>query len=198
MLEFWNQRYAEPGFAYGDQPNVYFAQKLAGIAPGKMLLPAEGEGRNAVHAASLGWDVLALDYSQAGREKAMKLAQARDVSIRYELADLNTWQPPRARFDAIGMIYTHFPAPIRHALWARLLEALAPGGYLIAEVFDKNQLGKSSGGPQSLEMLCQAQEFAALLEGFDVLEMEETQTLLHEGQYHEGWAEVLRIFARKH
>ena len=40
----------------------------------KILLAAEGEGRNAVYAASIGWEVFAYDFSEFGYKKAMKLA----------------------------------------------------------------------------------------------------------------------------
>ncbi|HBQ61731.1 MAG TPA: SAM-dependent methyltransferase, partial [Balneolaceae bacterium] len=52
------------------------------------VLPADGEGRNAVHAAQKGWDVTAVDYSDSGKEKALKLASEKGVEINYDLSDL--------------------------------------------------------------------------------------------------------------
>ncbi|MBX0331880.1 hypothetical protein K3G39_01370 [Pontibacter sp. HSC-14F20] len=65
MQQFWKERYRQQEMVYGSEPNVFFKEQLQGLAPGKILLPAAGEGRNAVYAASQGWDVLAFDYSTA-------------------------------------------------------------------------------------------------------------------------------------
>ena len=51
MKDFWNDRYGRAEYAYGKNPNVFFKEQLDLLPPGKILLPAEGEGRNAVYAA---------------------------------------------------------------------------------------------------------------------------------------------------
>ena len=51
MKDFWNKRYSEPEFVYGTEPNHFFAEQLDQLKPGKLILPADGEGRNAVFAA---------------------------------------------------------------------------------------------------------------------------------------------------
>ena len=56
MKEFWDTRYAEIDFAYGKTPNTFFKDSIDKLTPGKLLLPADGEGRNAVYAATKGWD----------------------------------------------------------------------------------------------------------------------------------------------
>jgi hypothetical protein len=48
MKEFWNERYANEEYAYGEEPNEFFKQELARLQPGRILLPADGEGRNGV------------------------------------------------------------------------------------------------------------------------------------------------------
>ena len=72
MKDFWNQRYAADEYAYGTAPNAFFKAVLDPLPPGRILLPAEGEGRNAVYAAKLGWEVVAFDQSEGGQKKAMK------------------------------------------------------------------------------------------------------------------------------
>ena len=88
---FWNDRYAQPEFAYGTEPNQFFADQLAQLTPGTLLLPAEGEGRNAVFAAQHGWTVDAFDFSEAAQTKARQLAANRGISISYTLGDLLTF-----------------------------------------------------------------------------------------------------------
>ena len=75
MKNFWDERYKAKAYVYGKEPNQYFAEKLRELEPGKILLPAEGEGRNAVFAARQGWEVSAFDSSSEGRKKAFLLAE---------------------------------------------------------------------------------------------------------------------------
>ena len=69
----WDERYSKPEFAYGTAPNVYFKSKIDKLPPGKILLPADGEGRNSVYAAMLGWDASVFDISREGQRKALEL-----------------------------------------------------------------------------------------------------------------------------
>jgi 2-polyprenyl-3-methyl-5-hydroxy-6-metoxy-1,4-benzoquinol methylase len=113
MKEFWNARYNTESYAYGKNPNQYFKDQIDLLPPGKILLAAEGEGRNAVYAASLGWEVFAYDFSENAYQKAMALAQEKQVKINYQIASLSDLTFADAFFDAIGLIYVHFPDSIR-------------------------------------------------------------------------------------
>ncbi|MDT7829762.1 class I SAM-dependent methyltransferase [Pricia sp. S334] len=88
-LNKWNQRFAKEGYTYGKDPNVYLREQLTTLPPGKILFPAEGEGRNAVFAAKLGWEVSAFDISVEGKKKALKLAEAEGVTIDYQVGTLD-------------------------------------------------------------------------------------------------------------
>ena len=80
---FWNERYASEAYAYGILPNSFFKKQLDQLKPGKILLPAEGEGRNAVYAATQSWKALAFDISDSGRKKSLDLADKHQVNIEY-------------------------------------------------------------------------------------------------------------------
>lgn len=73
---FWNERYVSKEYVYGKEPNTFFKdfihQKLR--VPGKLLLPADGEGRNAVFAALHEYQVTAFDFSKDAKNKAKLLA----------------------------------------------------------------------------------------------------------------------------
>lgn len=71
----WNDRYSKNGFAFGEAPNDYLKEQLEKLDTGTILFPAEGEGRNAVFAAKLGWTVSAFDISVEGKNKAILLAK---------------------------------------------------------------------------------------------------------------------------
>ena len=78
---FWNARFGAEPTVYGEGPNVFFAEQLLGLTPGRILLPGDGEGRNAVHAAEQGWSVRSFDASSVGVKKALDMAARRGVTI---------------------------------------------------------------------------------------------------------------------
>ncbi len=201
MKEFWNERYSQPVYAYGEEPNAWFAECLRGLPPGRLLLPAEGEGRNAVHAAQQGWQVRAFDISEAGRTKAMALATKRAVTIDYRIGTLGELAPLPQDFDALGLVFAHFPAPIRAGLSRELLGHLRPGGRLIFEAFAKDQLQYQpkyqSGGPQQAEMLYSMEEVRHEFPGVTFSVVEEVEVCLDEGPFHSGMAKVVRAFGTK-
>ena len=139
MKEFWNQRYATHETVYGKAPNLYFKSILDSLTPGSLLMPAEGEGRNAVYAASLGWKVEAFDYSSVAQEKALQLAEANDVTIKYDVLELNEFKANK-QYAAIGLIYVHLPTKERFVFHQKMIDALLPGGVLIIEAFSKTQI----------------------------------------------------------
>lgn len=201
MKEFWEARYGEQEYAYGTQPNAYFKAVLDTLTPGKILMAAEGEGRNAVYAAAQGWEVVAYDWSENAAQKAHQLAAQHQVKIDYHLASLHEMQLDTETFDAIGLIYVHFPESIRKTNHQRLFSALKPGGHLILEAFSKSHLAFSQknpavGGPKQLDQLYDlniAEDFKTI--AVENLVAEEIQ--LSEGIYHQGQAHVIRLHGVK-
>ena len=196
MKDFWNERYAEESFAYGVLPNVLFKYELDKIAPGSILLPAEGEGRNAVYAARKGWWVKAFDASTSAKQKALRFSESQRLSIDYRVFDVLKYKDER-QYDVMALIFAHFPAEIRNQAHRHLLQFLKPGGIIIFEAFSKSQLGRSSGGPQSLEMLFSTKEIQKEFKDLEFDFLEETEIVLNEGKYHNGKAAVIRFVGRK-
>lgn len=199
---FWDERYNQEEFVYGIQPNEYLKEKLSGRDTGKILFVAEGEGRNAVYAAKLGWEVTAFDQSEIGKRKALQWAEKNDVSIDYRISDAEFFPVKESSFDAIAMIYSHFPNEKRKEIHQRISKALKPGGILILEGFSKehsrNQKDNpTAGGPRNPEMLWDLEELKSDFEGFDFLEAKIENVNLNEGNSHKGKASVVRIFAVK-
>jgi len=192
----WNQKYDQESFLYGTEPNQFFKDQIAVLKPGRLLLPAEGEGRNAVFAAKLGWDVWAFDNSSKGREKALDLANESKVSIRYDLESVEGFHPGEDRFDVVGLFYSHFPSSLRHHFFSKLPEWLNPGGYILLEAFRKDQIIRSSGGPKKLEMLYSLDEIRRDFIQLDV-ELLSAETIeLDEGVGHQGLADVVRFIGQ--
>ena len=199
---FWDQRYADEHYAYGTLPNDYLKEKSAELRPGKILLPAEGEGRNAVFMAKLGWEVEAFDQSTAGKNKALLLAEHNDVKISYTISDVENIRYPENSFDALALIFAHFPIEQRRNYHRKLRSFLKPGGHLIIEGFSKKQatfqqLNPKSGGPRDVGMLHDLEELKEDFNDFEFIEATEEKVVLAEGEFHQGEASVIRIFALK-
>ena len=195
--EFWDQRYATREYAYGKEPNLFFREQIDKLEPGKLLLAGEGEGRNAVYAAKLGWKVTAFDFSKEGQKKAQRLADANDVKIQYIVDDFDTMKLPENEFDAVGMFFLHLTPDFREKNHAKLVKSLKTGGKLIAESFSKEQIKLNSGGPKNITMLYSEEE---LKNDFSDLRIElcmEIMRQLSEGSFHSGKAWVIRFLATK-
>lgn len=199
--EFWNERYAKAEYVYGEEPNEFLKEQLK---PGRgvWLFPAEGEGRNAVYAASLGIQVVAFDQSEAGRTKAIRLAEKRGVKIEYQVGPVQDIELPKARFDGAALIYAHFLPEFRVDAYRKITGSLKPGARIIFEAFSKKQVeyqarGEKSGGPQDIAMLFSEDEVRSLFAGieFDLLEAREIE--LREGEHHHGKGHVVRFTGRK-
>jgi len=192
----WNERYGNEEYIYGTQPNQFFKQQLDAQSYGSVLLPAEGEGRNAVYAAMNNCDVTAFDISSSGKEKAMKLALSQNVTIDYQIENVLNFKSDK-KFDIIGLSYAHFPVDIRKKAHLHLLKFLKPQGVVIFEAFAKAQLGNPSGGPQSEAMLFSIEEAKPEFPDVDFQILKEESITLYEGNYHKGKAEVIRFVGVK-
>lgn len=195
--DFWNARYAADEYAYGTAPNEFLREALEALTPGTILFPAEGEGRNAVYAATRGWQVSAFDQSSSGQQKALALAASKGVTITYTIADADLFACEPDSFDCVALIFAHFPPDLRKRVHAQMVRALRPGGTLILEAFSPAQLGRPSGGPKELPMLYTVealqQDFAALTS----LEISEAVIQLSEGPFHQGEGAVIRAVGKR-
>lgn len=196
-VDFWDARYGKEAFAYGMHPNVFFKEELSKMDAGLLLLPCEGEGRNAVFSAQLGWEVIAVDSSEQGREKAMNFAAQQQVEINYLNSDITGLNFPENTYNAIGLIYAHFNATARKLLHEKLAHALKPKGRIILEAFSKEQFGRNSGGPKILDMLYSKEELLEDFSGLSIVHAGEYEIDLDEGEFHQGKAKIVRIVAEK-
>ena len=169
MKEHWNKRFNTNEYVFGKEPNEFFKQELDKLKPGKILFIAAGEGRNAIYAAKNGWQVDAIDYSEIAKEKALKLALENNVKINYRIVDVFDYSFPLSTYDAIVNIQFHSPEQIRDEFNSKLIAALKPGGKIILQVFDKEQIKKNTGGPKDIDLLYSLED---IVNGFFDLEFE--------------------------
>jgi hypothetical protein len=74
---------------------------------------------------------------------------------------------------------------------------LKPGGRIILEAFNPDQLQNTSGGPKELSMLYTADMLKADFEGLSTDILATLQIDLNEGKYHDGIADVIRYVGIK-
>ena len=163
----------------------------------KALVVGDGEGRNGAWLAQQGLDVMSVDYSQMGLNKAQALAKSKGVTLHTVHADLTHWSWPINEYDLVVAIFIHFSSDIRLRMHQAMLQALKPGGLLIMEAFTKEQLKFKSGGPPVEDMLFTAKLLRNDFQSADIRLLEETYTTLNEGPFHSGEAAVVRLILKK-
>lgn len=193
----WNKRYNSKEYIYGKEPNVFLKNSLSKLNKGRILFPAEGEGRNSVFAAKMGWQAEAFDISETGREKALKLALAMGVQINYKITSAEEASYPINTFDCLGLFFCHLPTANRNLLINNWLDWLKPGGALIFEAFAKEQINLSSGGPKNLDLLYSTQEVKHILSTCSEVNIQKHETELDEGPFHKGKAITIKALAYK-
>ena len=192
--DFWNNRYSNNESVYGYTANVFFKQFIDKHKAGTLLLPCEGEGRNAIYAAASGWHVTAFDFSEIAVAKALQRAGKLGLTIQYTQNSLENYIPTQS-YDLIASIYVHMEAELRKSFHKKLIESLKPGGSIIMEAFNKNQINYQSGGPGDTKRMYSIEELASDFSSLSISLLEETITELTEGDFHKGKAAVIQLIA---
>lgn len=196
-MTIWNERYSIDDYAFGKEPNLYFKSVIDLLPPGRILVPGAGEGRDAVYAARLGWDVFAFDLSIAGRMKAIKLASEFNVHIDYQILDAADFDFDNEKYDLVAMTFFHLPEATRVHFFGNLHRCLNPAGIIVLEAFNPKQIHYNSGGPRDISMLLTSEIVELEMKNISMKESYETLASLDEGAFHQGDAEVVRFLGSK-
>lgn len=195
----WDERFRAPGFAYGSEPNDFLKAVRPRLSQlGRALCLAEGEGRNAVYLAQQGFEeVIAMDSSRVGLEKADALAAERGVANRVKtvVADLREFTIEPNHFDAVVFIWCHMAEPLRTQVHRAAIAGLKPGGAFILESYTPRQLQLKTGGPPSVDMLQRLEDLD--LRSLRVEIAHEIDRDIVEGRYHKGTSAVVQVFGVK-
>jgi SAM-dependent methyltransferase len=163
--EAWDRRYAGRELVWTSQANRFLVNEAEGLAPGRALDIACGEGRNAVWLAERGWRVTGVDFSPAGLEKARALATARGVKATWIAADLLDYEPEAEAFELVIVFYLQVPGAQRQSILRRVAGAVAPAGRLLVVAHDSRNLKDGHGGPRDPAVLYAATDVVGDLEG---------------------------------
>jgi SAM-dependent methyltransferase len=166
----WDDRYASKELVWGTGPNAFLPPLVQGIRPGTALDVACGEGRNSLWLAEQGWDVTGIDFSPVAIEKAWLLAQ--DAPITYEVADVESYEPPQP-FDLVIVFYVHLIEEDARSMLDMAAKAVAPGGTLFGVGHALRNLTDGVGGPPYPEILWTEELIRPSLDGFDIVELGE-------------------------
>ena len=188
----WDKRFGVDRYLYGTEPVRFLVENLHRLPKGKALCLAAGEGRNAVWLAQQGYDTVAMDASPVGLEKATALAEARGVTIRTEVGDLEDgYDMGENQYDLITDFYYHNPAMI-----PAVMRALKPGGAFVMQNFSIDQLETNRFGPKNPDYLVKPNEMLKLFDDYRILHYEDTIVELDEGM-HQGAGAVVRMIVIK-
>lgn len=203
--EMWDQRFSSEEYAYGKEANVWLSERVSQINPppnNRALFPADGEGRNAVWAARIGWNSEVFDLSIVGKQKCHLLAQEHAVSVDYDVDDLALREFSQQSYDLIACSWFHTPSEIRKVHMPRMLHSLKSGGHFVMEGYHTSQMPLQSGGPKSLDLLFDLDEVLGELTGekapqMHIIHIAVTSTVLDESELHKGQARVVRIHLQR-
>jgi 2-polyprenyl-3-methyl-5-hydroxy-6-metoxy-1,4-benzoquinol methylase len=191
----WDQRYDADAYAYGTEANAFLREYYHHIPKGRVLSIGEGEGRNAVFLAKHGYDVTAVDGSEVGLKKALKLARENNVSINIECADLNDYDLGIERWDGIISIFVPLPSKLRRDVYRKTETALKPGGVFLVEAYKPDQVSFGTGGGSSPDTMQTAATLAAELPNLEFIYLTELERSVVEGSYHTGVGSVVQAVA---
>jgi tellurite methyltransferase len=136
---FWEKAYSDLDAATfcGGMPSQEIRDVASDLPHGARVLDLGcGEGRNALFLAECGFEVTAVDISDAGIRKLDALAKERDLQIRSEVADMRLYRFAHS-FDLIasqGCLHL-----IERPSWQKLISLFkthtTPGGINVVVVF---------------------------------------------------------------
>lgn len=198
-VDTWNNRFRNNAYIFGTDPNNYLQQHTRVWQPGDhVLCVADGEGRNSVWLAQQGLAVDAFDISNVGVAKAKKLAAGAGVMVRYDISDCDSWPWPEGVYDGIAAIFVQFADPeMRKRLFANIVRALKPGGYLVLQGYTPKQLEYKTGGPPLVSHLYTAPMLREAFSGLEIVELREYEEVLNEGTQHAGMSALIGMVVRK-
>ncbi|MBZ0183990.1 MAG: class I SAM-dependent methyltransferase [Melioribacteraceae bacterium] len=197
MKDLWNQRYKEQDYVYGKEPNAFFKEQIEKLEKGEILFPGDGDGRNSIYAAKLGWKTYAIDYSEEAINKNKRNAENENVIVNHQILDLSKNEFGDNLYDCIVSIFVHLDEEGKKVYHSNIYKALKPGGVLILQAYDHDQLKYNSGGPKDISLLYSLEEIVTDFQDMDFIVLAKEVIRLKEGKLHDGEASVINFVGKK-
>jgi SAM-dependent methyltransferase len=177
----WDDRYRQRELVWSAGPNQFVVERTSGLAPGRALDLACGEGRNAIWLAEQGWDVVGTDFSEVAIDKARRIAEHREVAVDFQVADAVSgegFDPDDEPFDLIVVAYLQLPDEQLGEALTRAVVRLAPGGTIVVVGHHVDNLDRGYGGPQEPAVLHDPARIAEMLTDADPeIEVRDAETI---------------------
>ncbi|MDA0692280.1 MAG: class I SAM-dependent methyltransferase [Nitrospinae bacterium] len=157
----WDGKYDTETYIFGKTPIPFLVENLHLLPKGKTLDIAMGEGRNGVYLAAKGFNVLGLDISEKGLQKARQLAESQNAKIETQVVDLETHTLEKNAYDLI--ICTYY---MQRDLFPQFMEALKPGGMALVETYNMDYLKYAKFNPK---WLLETNELLEIFKGFKII-----------------------------
>jgi len=152
--EQWNQNFKDPAIRR-TEPDDVLVRALAGRLAGSAIDLGMGQGRNTLYLAEMGWRTTGVDFSEVAVNDAKAEAARRKLSFEAAIADLDTYDLGKEKWDLILLSYMQSwlkTSRLDHK--TRIQMALRPGGILViegfagpdgptADAFDTNELPRA-------------------------------------------------------
>ena len=133
----WDARYSEAGSArWSGRPNGRLVAEVASLVPGPALDVGCGEGADAIWLAERGWDVTAIDVSDVALTRARAAAERAGVVVDWVAGDAFEAGVAARSFDLVSLQYPALPKAAGDAAVRTLLDAVRPGGLVLAVYHD--------------------------------------------------------------
>jgi len=133
----WDARYSErDGAMWSGRPNGRLVAEVADLTPGRALDVGCGEGADAIWLARRGWTVTAIDISDLALCRAREAAELAGAAVEWVCGDALQTPFPARSFDLVSMQYPALPKAAADAAVRTLLDAVRPGGLLLAVYHD--------------------------------------------------------------
>jgi SAM-dependent methyltransferase len=199
----FEEMYRATDALWSGRPNTQLVAEAADLPPGTALDVGCGEGADAVWLASRGWQVTGVDFAATAlaRAAAGAASAGEEVAARIEWvrADVTQWTPEPGSFDLVSAQFMHLLTDERRALFARLADAVRPGGQLLLVGHDFGDIEAGAHRPPEPDRFFTADEVVASLDPatWEVLvaEARPRPAHQHEGEHIEVHDAVVR--ARK-
>ena len=162
--ERWDNNFNEEFYIYGKKPVPFLVDNVNILPKGKALDLAMGEGRNGVYLATKGFDVLGLDISPVGLDKAQMLAEENGVTISTAIADLEEVDLEKDTYDVILCMYY-----LQRDLFSKMKDALKSGGMVVVETYNTDYLKYSN---FNKKYLLEPNELLEIFKDFKIIKYE--------------------------
>ncbi len=196
-MNHWDEKFNTKKYIYGELANEFVLEKFSNNTDSneRIVLLAEGEGRNAIYLAKLGYDITTFDMSEVAINKQIDLAKKENVSITTNYGDITVSDlVGDEKFSYSVNIFGHVPNEGKQSMFDNLITSLIPTGHAIFEVYSVEQLEYGTGGPKDKSMLYTVDEIKTILKNYNVKihRLEKVLIDRYEGHMHNGKASVIQ------